>query len=82
MSRIDLNHIATLSKLNLTDEELTSYSAQLNETVEYVQNLQELDTNDIVPTSSPIGGVNIYFEDGTPNTRALAPSDYAVNRIM
>ena len=82
MSTINLSHIAKLSKLTLSEAELNKFSSQLEETVEYVQNLQELPTEKVIPTSSPVGGVNTFFDDGAENTRKLAASTYIVSRIM
>lgn len=82
MSTINLSHIAKLSKLTLSEAELNKFSSQLEETVEYVQNLQELPTEIVIPTSSPVGGVNTFFDDGAENTRKFAASTYIVSRIM
>jgi aspartyl-tRNA(Asn)/glutamyl-tRNA(Gln) amidotransferase subunit C len=47
-----VEHIADLARLELTDEEKTLYREQLSEILDYVVRLQALDTSDIPPTSS------------------------------
>jgi aspartyl-tRNA(Asn)/glutamyl-tRNA(Gln) amidotransferase subunit C len=47
-----VEHIANLARLELTDEEKSLYREQLSEILDYVARLQALDTSDIPPTSS------------------------------
>ncbi len=47
-----MEHIATLARLALSDEEKERYREQLSDILDYVAKLQELDTSDIPPTSS------------------------------
>jgi aspartyl-tRNA(Asn)/glutamyl-tRNA(Gln) amidotransferase subunit C len=47
-----VEHIANLARLELTDEEKTLYREQLSDILDYVARLQALDTNGIPPTSS------------------------------
>ena len=48
----EVEHIASLARLSLTDEEKSRYRQQLSSILEYVTMLQELDTSSIPPTSS------------------------------
>lgn len=82
MTHIPVNQIAKLSNLTLTDTELEKFGGQLAETVEYIQNLQELDVEGVTPTSSPAGNVNTYFSDGEKNIRTLPKGTYTVSRIL
>lgn len=82
MTHIPVQQIAKLSNLTLSEAELNKFSKQLDETVEYIENLQELEVENVVPTSSPAGNVNIYFEDGTKNDRTLTAATYKVSRIL
>lgn len=82
MTHIPVQQIAKLSNLTLSGAELEKFSKQLDETVEYIENLQELDVEKVLPTSSPAGSVNVYFEDGTKNVRTLPTATYKVSRIL
>jgi len=55
LSREEVEHIAELAKLGLTEEEVERFSQQLSAILEYAQRLQELDTEAIPlrPRSSP-----------------------------
>lgn len=48
----EVEHIAELAHLSLTKEEKARYQVQLSAILEYVQRLQELDTDAIPPTAT------------------------------
>lgn len=52
LSREEVEHIAHLSKLTLSDEEITRYQEQLSAILEHFDRLQELETEDIPPTAT------------------------------
>lgn len=65
-------HLARLSQLNLTEEELEKFSSQLGETIDYINNLNELNTEKVFPTSHVTNLENIFFdEDKINNQRGL-----------
>jgi len=48
----EVEHIARLARLNLTDEEKARYREQLSAILDYAARLHSLDTTGISPTSS------------------------------
>jgi len=52
LSLDEVNHIAELARLALTDEEKERYREQLSAILDYAARLQELDTTGIPPTAS------------------------------
>ena len=48
----EVEQIANLARLHLTDEEKHKFSQQLSQILEYIAKLQELDTSQIDPTFS------------------------------
>ena len=56
LSLEEVEHIATLARLELTVEEKTRYRQQLSAILDYIRKLQELDTTDIPPTFSVLSG--------------------------
>lgn len=52
LSLEEVEHIAELAKLALTDEEKQRYRQQLSAILDYVQSLNAIDTSDIPPTAS------------------------------
>jgi len=56
LSLEEVEHIATLARLELSVEEKARYRQQLSAILDYIRKLQELDTTDIPPTSSVLSG--------------------------
>jgi aspartyl-tRNA(Asn)/glutamyl-tRNA(Gln) amidotransferase subunit C len=50
ISRTEVEHIANLAKLDLTDDELAMYADQLSSILAYVEQLSAVDTTAIPPT--------------------------------
>ena len=63
LSRTDVEHVAHLARLGLTDEELTRLEAELNHILDQYAILAELPTDDIPPTAQTIELENILRED-------------------
>jgi len=83
----DVQHLAQLSNLLLSDEEVSSLRDDLGEILEYIDQLSELDTTGVEPTYQVSGLENVWRSDVVkqdPETReqllALAP-DWAENQI-
>lgn len=47
LSPKDIDHIAHLARISLTDEEKKVFAAQLSQILEYVAQLQEIDTTNV-----------------------------------
>ena len=65
LSRADVEHVALLARLGLTDEELARLESQLNHILDQYATLAELDTEHIAPTAQTIELENILREDVT-----------------
>ena len=63
LSRADVEHVAHLARLGLTDEELARLEGQLNHIVDQYRILAELDTDAIPPTAQTIELENILRDD-------------------
>jgi aspartyl-tRNA(Asn)/glutamyl-tRNA(Gln) amidotransferase subunit C len=63
LSRADVEHVAYLARLGLTDEELGRLEGQLNHIVDQYAILARLDTEAIPPTAQTIELENILRED-------------------
>jgi aspartyl-tRNA(Asn)/glutamyl-tRNA(Gln) amidotransferase subunit C len=48
---LDVQHVARLASLSLTEEEARRFQAELGSIVEYVAQLDQLDTRDVPPTA-------------------------------
>ena len=65
LSRKDVEHVAHLARLGLTDDELARLEGQLNHIVDQYAALAELDTEHIAPTAQTIELENILRDDVT-----------------
>jgi len=63
ITRETVEHIANLARLGLKEEEIELYTKQLQKILEYVEKLNELDTENVPPTFNVIGKVNALRKD-------------------
>ena len=77
LSRADVEHVAYLARLGLTDDELTRLEGQLNHILDQYAKLAELDTADIPPTAQTIELENILREDVVQPS--MAPGEVLAN---
>jgi len=63
ITRKDVEHIAELARLKLKDEELEYFTHQLDDILAYIDQLNEIDTENVEPLSYPIEGGNVFRED-------------------
>lgn len=59
----DVNHVARLARLALTDEERKNALGQLGRILEHIQALSAYDTKDIPPTTHVVPLSNVWRED-------------------
>lgn len=63
VTKKDVEYIAELARLKFKEEELESFTHQLNEILSYVDKLNELNTENVEPLSHPVENVNIFRND-------------------
>lgn len=63
ITRDDVAHLAHLSRLALSDEELDHLAPQLNQIISAVAQVQEVAAEGIPPTSHATGLVNVFRDD-------------------
>jgi len=59
----NIEHVANLARLNLTDDEKRMLTSQMEEIVSYVDKLNELDTSEVEQTAHVMPLKNIFRED-------------------
>ncbi len=76
ITREEVEHVASLAKLNLSEEELVMMTGQLDTILSYVAKLDELDTEGIAPTTHAFSNNNAFRDDvvlnSLPRDEALA----------
>ena len=60
---MDIEHIAKLARLRLTDAEKEKFSQQMETIIEHIEKLNELDTQNVEPTAHVLGLKNVFRED-------------------
>ena len=63
LTRQDVEHVAYLARLGLTEEELARLEGQLNHILDQYAKLSEIDTSAIPPTAQTIELENILRDD-------------------
>lgn len=68
ISREEIEHVAKLARLNLSEDELETMTGQLDNILSYVDKLSELDTTGVEPTTHAHKKVNAFREDEVNNS--------------
>ena len=63
ISSSDVRKVAQLARLELPEDQIETYTAQLEEILSYVNQLQAIDTQNVHPTSRAVEVVNSMRED-------------------
>jgi aspartyl-tRNA(Asn)/glutamyl-tRNA(Gln) amidotransferase subunit C len=63
ITKKDVEHVARLARLALSEEEKERYTAQLESILEYIEKLNQLDTKDVPPTTHVLSLSNVWRED-------------------
>ncbi|MEI6627431.1 MAG: Asp-tRNA(Asn)/Glu-tRNA(Gln) amidotransferase subunit GatC [bacterium] len=63
LSKQEVEHIAKLAKLNITEEEKNQYAEQLSNILDYIGKMNLIDMSAVKPTSQVTGLVNITRTD-------------------
>ena len=63
ISKEEIEHIASLARLYLSEEEKDLFGLQLSSILDYMEKLNELDTKDIEPTSHVLPLSNVMQDD-------------------
>ncbi|MDR3585922.1 MAG: Asp-tRNA(Asn)/Glu-tRNA(Gln) amidotransferase subunit GatC [Desulfosporosinus sp.] len=75
ISREDVEYVAALARLELTEQETQEYTEQLNSILGYAAMLERLDTDGVLPTAHAVPLHNVLREDqvgpSIPQEKAL-----------
>lgn len=75
IEREQVLHVARLARLRLTDQEVERMSGELSSILDHIEKINELDLDDVAPTSHVIGVENVLRPDeprpSIPRKRAL-----------
>ncbi|SDI88859.1 Asp-tRNA(Asn)/Glu-tRNA(Gln) amidotransferase subunit GatC [Natribacillus halophilus] len=63
VSREQVEHVADLARLTFTEEEMKTFAKHMGEIITYAERLNELNTEDVEPTTHVMGVRNVLRED-------------------
>ncbi len=63
ITKKDVEYIANLSRLEVSEDEKEAYSKQLSDIISHVESLQKLDTENAEPTYYAVDMKNVMRED-------------------
>lgn len=79
ITKKDVEHVARLARLALTEEEKERYTAQLESILGYIEKLKTLNTDSVPPTSHVLPLSNAWREDGAKPEILGSPEDILAN---
>lgn len=59
----EVEHVALLARLSLSKEEINLYTEQMNSILQYADMLQQIDTDNVLPTAHAVQLSNVLRED-------------------
>lgn len=63
ISKKDVEHVALLARLELSEAEVSLYTEQLNSILEHAEVVKKIDTSKVVPTAHAVELSNVLRED-------------------
>jgi len=63
ISKEEVKHVAHLARLQFSEEEIEKFTKQLDAIIQYAEQLNELDTTGVRPTSHVLDMKNVMRED-------------------
>lgn len=67
----DVKHLATLSNIQLADDEAAGLRQDLTNILDYIEQLSELDTSNVEPTYQVTGLQNVWRDDIVDDSAVL-----------
>jgi aspartyl-tRNA(Asn)/glutamyl-tRNA(Gln) amidotransferase subunit C len=62
-SDLDVEYVARLARINLTESETEMFQKQLNDILRYVEKLRQADVSDVEPAAHALPIFNVFRED-------------------
>lgn len=72
-----VEHIARLARLSITEKETETFGSQLSKILDYIEKLNQLDTSGVEPTSHVLELTNVMREDSL--RPSLSPDEALAN---
>ena len=67
ITKNEVKKVAHLARLELNEDEINKHSDQLEKILEYIKQLEKIDTNDVPCTTRAIEVINVFRKDEKKN---------------
>jgi len=74
LSKKDVEHVAILARLALTDEEVTKFTSELDQALQMAAALNDVNTNNLAETAHVTGLTNVMRADKTASQLTVEES--------
>ena len=63
ITKNEVKKVAHLARLELNEDEINKHAEQLEKILEYIEQLEKIDTNDVPSTTRAIEVINVFRKD-------------------
>ena len=67
ITKDEVKKVAHLARLELNEDEINNHAEQLEKILEYIKQLEKIDTNDVPCTTRAIEVINVFRKDEKKN---------------
>ena len=67
ITREEVKKVANLARLELNEDEINNHAKQLEKILEYIKQLEKIDTHDVPCTTRAIEVINVFRKDEKKN---------------
>ena len=71
ITKEEVKKVALLARLELNEDEINSHAEQLEKILEYIKQLEEIDTKDVSCTTRAIDVINVFRKDENKETTCV-----------
>ena len=68
ITKEEVNKVANLARLELNENEINNHAVQLEKILDYIRQLEKIDTDDVPCTTRAIEVVNVFRKDENKNS--------------
>ena len=79
LTREEVEHIAKLARLGLSEEDKVKFEEQLSQILDHFDVLRQLDTDGVPPTAHTLPLENVFSPDQDRDRDSLPPEDVLAN---
>ena len=67
ITKEEVKKVAHLARLELNENEINNHAEQLEKILEYIKQLEKIDTDDVISTTRAIEVINVFRKDENKN---------------